>query len=88
MSVPQGDIEKILLGLSGSLPDLVTIDFSLNDLGGSLESKSAEKAAICSMTHGNGTLRLLNLESNFVEGRLPACLFDADSNLREVVLGK
>lgn len=69
------------------MPNLVIIDFSLNDLGGSLGSRSAE-AAICSMTHADGALRLLNLESNFIEGQLPSCLFDASSNLREIVMGE
>lgn len=70
-----------------NLEALVVINLYQNDLKGSLEGRNGSHPAVCNITHGKGKLKVLNLELNFIEGELPACIFDSTSSLREIVLG-
>lgn len=83
----QGNINDILQALHMSLKKLIVIDLSQNNLKGSLGGQNGSHPAACNITHGKSNLAILNLESNFLEGDLPTCLFDSTSSLREIVLG-
>eukprot|EP00884_Botryococcus_braunii_P006383 jgi/Botrbrau1/15746/Bobra.4_1s0114.1 len=75
----EGDIRLISQALE-NMTLLETIDISYNNLTGSLDSASS----LCTLA--NQALRLLNLEFNWISGSMPACLLEADSQLREVLL--
>lgn len=80
MSVSQGDIGEITQSLAANHESLQFIDLSHNILSGMLHEES-----LCKLAHG--LLIYFDIRENGIEGKIPACLFDVNSSIKEAFLG-
>lgn len=78
--VSQGDIGEITQSLAAGNKFLQFISLSDNILSGTLHEES-----LCKLAHG--PLLFLNFRENDIEGKIPACLFDETSSVKEAFLG-